>query len=524
MINNSIAKRLIKNNAGSVLVMTAIFSMAIVILGAAYLQYSDHYRRELSYLIAQDIAITAAHAAMVWGMIENSDGNGNNQSSLELFCETDDGYEVHYSYWCGSGKLYPNDMSNTIEYKVLGSSFVTGTEFDGTIEYSCWHTMASHSYADYLWNTDRETQSYRNPPLEDDTLRFWGPDTLDGKVHSNDKLHFQQGNGQWPVFLAEVTSCSTRFSPVDADEYVHFYGGYKIPSNYLPFPLQADSVRKYNYYKNPNLGVIPSDQGIKVTEITLLDASRGFIVRHRSQVGTLGSRNSIRFDTTLYDYTLLAAPRYDYPPTGALFIEGELWITGAKGTHFNVGPGGDPIGPTGTGFEGELTIAASGDIIIADDIVYRSSNANGSVPTSSPDILGLISEKHILVWRNCAPTVKINAGLGAIGNQSVPDVIPASRCPAPYSNIVPVDGKYGTISVDGINCYGQTNPKTTLTIVGCLIQKERGLIHTSFQGGERGFISKDYTYDTRFRRHPPPHFFVTRKSGNYYNESEQNWF
>jgi len=522
MINNKITRRLVQSNSGSVLVMTVILSMATIILGAAYLQYSDHYRRELSYLIAQEQAIEAAHAAMVWGMIENKTGGGSHTGPLETFYETDDGNKVQYRYSTGPGQSYDVGFSSTTEFAVAGHSFVACDELDEIIIDTCAHDMSTHSYADWLYITDRETQSYRNPP--DDTLRFWGPDTLDGKVHSNDKLHFQQGLGAWPVFLEHVTSCSTRFSPVDAEDYVHFLGGFTIPYKYFPFPLQADSVRKYNGYKEPNLGVVPSEQRIKITEITLLDASQGFIVRHRSQVGPLGSRYRTRFDSTLYDFSLNNAPRKAYPPSGALFIEGELWITGAIGTHFNVGPGGDASGPSGTGFEGKLTIGASGDIIIADDIVYKSSNPNGTVPITSQDVLGLISEKHILVWRNSAQWVKINAGLGAIGDQPDADTIESSRCQAPYGSIVPVDGKYGTISVDGINCYGQTNAKTKLTVVGCLIQKERGLIHTTYISGERGFDSKDYQYDKRFSRHPPPHFFVTRGASNYYQERDPFWF
>jgi len=522
MINNRLAGRLIKNNTGSVLVMTVIFSIAIVALGAAYLQYSNQYRQELSYHVAHKLGMAAAHAAMVKGMLEKGDGGGDYESPLDEFCETDDGFRADYQYICMDQYTFDNGgYSETMEYFIQGLSLVTINEFEGGIDFSCGHNMSTHSYADWLYITDKETQSYR--PVGQDTLRFWGPDTLDGKVHSNDKLHFQQGDGYWPVFWKEVTSCSTRFSPVDADDYVHFFGGIDIPHSYLPFPIEADSVRKYNYYKNPNLG---TDHPDSVTEITLLDADHGFIVRHRSKTGLLGYRYRARFDSTLYDANLNNPGNYyPYPPTGALFIEGELWITGAKGTHFNVGPGGDGSGPIGTGFEGELTIGASGDIIIADDIVYKSSNPNGSVPLNSPDVLGLISEKHILVWRNCAPSILINAGLGAIGDQPAPDVIESSRCAAPYSSIVPVDGKYGTISVDGINCYGQTSPKTTLTIVGCLIQKERGLIHSTYINGERGFDSKDYTYDTRFKRNPPPHFFPTRNSGNYYLEDElEDWY
>jgi hypothetical protein len=208
---------------------------------------------------------------------------------------------------------------------------------------------------------------------------------------------------------------------------------------------------------------------------------------------------------------------YPYPSSGALFIEGELWLCGPSGaSHFNTAF--EP-GYIIYGFGGNLTIAASGDIIIAQDVECANNNTDGTVPVSCQYYLGLISERHILVWRNAPSTVKINAGLGAIGFEMEDDSLNNStRCPNSSHN--PVAGPLGTISIDGINCYGWENEKQKLLIHGCLIMRERGLVHSRYGTPQeyRGYISKDYTYDKRFRTHPPPHFFETSKLNNFYSE------
>jgi hypothetical protein len=502
MINQYLKRRLTANVVGSVLIMAVIFSIVIVLLGTAYLKYVDFQRRAISYDIFSSISKLAAHANMIRGLAGNPAGGINYETEIEDFYEGE-GYQVKYNYELQStDEVQKWGFSTTTNFVIVGKGYVYSNEFGDNVIYSeVSHGASATSYADWLYITDRETQSYR-PPGQD-TIRFWGPDTLNGKVHSNDKLHFQARNGYWPVFWEKVTSCSLRFSPVNAPQYVEFNGGYQLGYQRLDFPIYADSVRAYNYY--PGLGDTSS---ATVSEITL---EPDYFI-YRTRPATVGSRNqtSFAFPQNIYD-----APHYAYPPTKALFIEGEVWITAAKGQlHYNH-LAGDSL--TLHGFRGQLTIAASGDIIIPQDVVYESSNPDGSVPMESMDVLGLISEKHILVWRRCSQTVKITAALGAIGLTPDLDSIPANRC---SNGIMPEDGINGTISMDGINCYNTTNEKQQLTIWGCLIQRERGLIHTSYVGGLRGFISKDYKYDFRFRHMPPPHFFKTKARGNYYVERD----
>ncbi|MCP4581411.1 MAG: hypothetical protein GY839_07310 [candidate division Zixibacteria bacterium] len=453
MITNYALRRLVTSNTGSVPILSVVLVFAFILLGTFNFQYSNYRQFQDSNDIAVSMVSNAAYAA-------------------------------------------------------------SPPEYVDRIKVNAVQNKPYISYADWLYITDRETQSYRPPG--DDTLRFWGPDTLDGPVHSNDKLHFQFGAGYWPVFWGTVTSCSTSFSPMNAPDYVEFNGGYELDFHYFPLPTQADSVRAHNYYGDPNLGVSPAAQNDSVTEITF--TPEYFLLRHRSQLGTEGGRQRNYYPAgeggVWREGTIDQAPQYQYPPTGAIFIEGELWLAGAKGNHYNSQPGsGEPETFIAGGFAGEMTIAASGDIIIAQDVVYASCDPDYSVPFDSPDVLGIISEKHLLIWRNAPVTMRIHAGLGAIGMVEQEYQHSPSNCP---NGTYPPNGINGTISVDGINCYGISNAKLKLTICGCLIMKERGLIHSSYQGGERGYDSKDYIYDWRFRRNPPPHFFITRGRDSYY--------
>lgn len=534
MLTGKIKRRLIQSNTGSVLVMTLVISFASIALGAAYLKYADHQRQRLSYDIMRYKAWAAAHAALVRGMtLHPSSGMEYTSPRQEFYSDENEEFSIDWRYRCGTPNREQFNFNELTTYTIEGFAYIGSHEFGYEDEFSVAHDMSTRSYADWLYITDRETQSYRLPEdAGSDTLYFWGSDTLNGKVHSNDMIAFQPRNGAWPVFEEKVTSCSTHFNPYNAPYVVNFNGGYQLSYTYFPFPLQADSVRKYGTY--PELSFPPG--GYPITEIVL--QNNGFLLRHRQEPTALIDTMKYRdcggqqpcFRAEFYD-ALLDNPGiyHSYPPNGALFIYGEVWITAAKNDdHYNYNAnsyfGCDQYYLPLTGFSGRLTIGARGDIIIPQDVVYASS-INGEVPKYSTDALGLISERHILVWRKAPSVVKINAGLGAIGfGMDEIDSSLAVRCSRPYQ-FYPEVGSFGTISMDGINCYGQSNEKTQLYIEGCLIQRERGLIHTHhtkppYPVQYRGFISKDYVYDKRFLKDPPPHFFAVSPPDNAYIEPE----
>ncbi len=515
--------RRLSNNRGSILVFSVVLSIATIALGAAYIHHVDYLRRQISWDIASTQAHMAAHAAMIRGMILHpSSGQSFTEPYNEFFSE-DDVFDVKYRYICGDLNVEKYGFGVGTNYTIEGWGKVTNLEFDHTFETSVMHNMSTLSYANWLYISDREVQSYR--PIGDDTIKFWGNDVLDGKVHSNDMIAFQSdGFGDWPTFKKRVTSCSTRFNPEDADNYVNFVEGYQLGFNRFNIPITADSVRLNNYYNDPNLGVPEGSEDSMVTEIIL--QPNYFVVRHRHLAD--GSRNQTTFHPIFeYTATLQDAENnssYEYPPNGALFINGELWLTGARNQpHFNCAHPEETNNYIVRGFNDRLTIGASGDIIIAQDVMYTEFMVGpDSMPSDASAALGLISEEHILVWRHAPNYIRITAGLGALGDSTsmVEDSLANrwdARC---YYNPghIPRTGEMGTISIDGINCYGWDNEKAELLIYGCLIQRERGLVHSTYIDGERGYDDKDYKYDQRFIHSPPPHFFQMTSPDNYYQE------
>lgn len=498
-------QRLLNSQKGSLLIMAVIMSIIVILLGTAFLKFVDHTRQLITWNIAESQARYAANAGVLIGNLEYDNAGGRpdgfESSKVELF------ENVNYNYEIVISSILQYGLSTIIKYIVLGKGDATTYEFDEPVKYVVGWAAGVQSFAEWLYMTDRETQEYR-PPGQD-IIRFWGPDTLDGKVHSNDKLHFQERNNMWPVFWELVTSCSTRFDPWDADQYVVFDKGYELGYSHIYLPNTADSVRAHN-------GIIPiigNPSPNIVTEVTL-DLNTIY-VRYRIADSLSREQDPSQW-TWLNGDTFREGDEYPVPSTGALFIDDEVWIAAPKNKSHYSEPGGDSL----HGFIGQLTIAASGDIIIAQDVVVASVEADGTVPETSEDLLGLISEKHILVWRHCPNVVNITAGLAAVG-YGIPDTFPSKVC---INGEISEDGNNGTISMDGINCYDISNEKAELFIYGCLIQRERGLIHTSYNGGRRGFISKDYHYDFRFSKTPPPHFLTTDNPRScYFENGSEGW-
>jgi hypothetical protein len=157
------------------------------------------------------------------------------------------------------------------------------------------------------------------------------------------------------------------------------------------------------------------------------------------------------------------------------------------------------------GFEGRLTVASSDTMIIYDNLIYKYANPDNSIPTDINDCLGLISESAIMMGDSVGDTLYVNAALASIG---------------------------GTISVRDIYDYGtcyqpNMNEKQSLYIHGSLAMRNRGLVHTSYADppcshpngwGKRGFIEKDYHYDTRLQMDPPPYFIRTSEHNTIYKE------
>ena len=327
----------------------------------------------------------------------------------------------------------------------------------------------NQSFADFMYLSNKERD------IKDSLIYFYTPDTIDGRLHSNDSIHIQYSS-DGPVFLKRVTT-SSNIMPSGNHARFDEGWGYRAP---ILFPDLATEIRRFNGI-TPVLGTRDPDS---LTQIVFSDT---FIyVRY---CGPDPAHNNIIHCTPDY---IADAPRYAIPDSGALFINGKVWISASRGRgDWMDGPFPDKDSLAyhqfiSDGFEGQLTLATSDTLIITDDLVYKHAKSNYLVPTtmdSCSDILGLISENFIMIGKQVRSTTHINAALAAIK---------------------------GSISVQDIYDYYNDNWKQSLFIQGSIAQRNHGKIHTGEIGHERGFRAKDYHHDLRFQDNPPPHFLKTQ--------------
>jgi hypothetical protein len=154
---------------------------------------------------------------------------------------------------------------------------------------------------------------------------------------------------------------------------------------------------------------------------------------------------------------------------------------------------------------GNITLAATGNIIIADNVTYVT-NPGGTVPCNSPlrDMLGIFSGNDVVVADNLlnAPYPPTTAGTYRTWASRGSDeyihgvVLALNQFTAQHYNIDPTNVE---------DCQGANNARGCLFLTGGIIQNTRGPVG---QTNGRGYI-KRYQYDACAGANPPPYFPTT---------------
>ena len=253
-----------------------------------------------------------------------------------------------------------------------------------------------------------------------------------------------------------------------------FLAGFNGRQKPITFPDQADSVRRFasGQYR---IGDAVQD-------------SMYYIRFYGDRFKLLGRLKSPtpNFDTS-ENWTAPGTRVLPLPPNQAIFVNSRLYIDAPK----------IPGHGLWTGLNGRVTVAAAETIFVLRNLMYSCSDSLGKVPGTCGDALGLISERWILVSKQCGAPLhptrgsqKINAGLAALR------------------------GSFGCEGVYDYSC-----PEfTSLVIHGSIAQKNRGVIHRGLSPSGTGFVQKDYYYDKRFALFPPPHFVPTGQTQDLYVE------
>ena len=176
------------------------------------------------------------------------------------------------------------------------------------------------------------------------------------------------------------------------------------------------------------------------------------------------------------DRTLNAAFR------GVIYVDGKVVVSGTV--------------------RGRLTVAATGDIIIADDLVYDTDPGAGTCR----DMLGLFAGGQVIVADNTlnAPRQAPGTSTYYTHDDTGDEYIHASILALDRFTVENV----GSGSTDAEPCNGTPWGRGCLAITGGLIQQTRGIVSS----GGTGYI-KRYTHDTCAFTAPPPYFPST---GHFY--------
>jgi hypothetical protein len=459
-------------NKGSVMVMAVVLSFVTILIGVTFLTFAVTLRNQVTYEIASKQAIYDSYAGAMQGVL-NKIASLPGQSGWTDFYDDN---QIAYRIISEGFQDIQYGISTNLRIVGMGRSTYQGIDVNKEVMVE----FNYESYADYLYLSNKERDSYRNT-----LIKFWTPDTLDGKVHSNDTIHVMGT----PVFLERVTTTANYIDPPNNNAY--FAKGWGLHSP-IYFPDQVTEIRNSARY---TWGTSGRDS------LTQLVLSGHHIYVRKCGLFRQNGVDSIRCSP---DY-ISSAPFVDVPSSEVVFVIGKALISASRNRpDLMDGPFPERINSgenfISDGFSGQLTIGSSDTMIIGDNIIYTHARSDNSVPStmdSCSDILGLVSENYIMIGRQVRNTCYINAALAAVrGSISVQDI---------YMDHAP----------------GWDNEKQSLFIYGCLAQRNRGIVHTTdFPPGHfRGFIAKKYHYDTRLHENPPPHYLPATQNSIVFHES-----
>ncbi len=302
----------------------------------------------------------------------------------------------------------------------------------------------------YVGMTNFGCYAYLSHDEGNGTIWFTTGDVLEGPVHSNDQFAIRGS----PVFMGKLTSAASSIN--QGQGYApDFQKGYQLGVPPVVFPTEQELINNY-YASNNNQApqLIIDARFSKDAEVVFnSDGTITYSVWHYSH----GNKIWDVAATTVQLSTL----------NGMIYVKGDVETRGWM--------------------NGQVTMIATKEIYITDDIMYADSNSNGTLAPGSTNLLGLISLDDIIVTDSTPNRTdcRINAAMLALDDEFT------------------------------VEHYSSGNPRGQLTIWGALAEVMRGPVGTFGNASIVTGYNKDYHYDQRFTTTPPPYFPVTGQYSLY---------
>jgi len=281
------------------------------------------------------------------------------------------------------------------------------TQRNGELDICYSNALPGTDLTDFMYFTDTEKSENEDGGPAASILKFWGPDVLDGPVHTNDDIWIFCCGGGWPTFHGLVTTAGRimdfatgAFAIYSAPMDQIFLGGYAEEVSQIEFNPSADLIRQN--------GLALGYEGNDIVYVKLHDGS---------------------FDCMFGDVITTGVDTFKvyswFPHNGAIanavVNNGGNWFEDADHIYTNTIAYYDTIWTCGPSFpvvnqsvwvgdaelwiEGEVygpqTWASADTIFIVGDITYANT-VPGEAPDdpenpNTTDYFGLVSEKKILI-------------------------------------------------------------------------------------------------------------------------------
>ncbi len=427
-------KCIIRNEHGVSLIMTIVIGMVLSTIGYVTLSF----------------------------VIGDSRVNSSRIISTQAFWLAEGGLEMAY-YWLRFQNPPPGGTAPFVQYNNIAGgagtySVTIDPDDDNVSTYLKAYTLTStgtvaglnRTLSIHVGMTTFGRYAYLTGDEGSGIIWFTSNDLIEGAMHSNDQIAMTGS----PTFLGKVTSTASSF--YQGNPFTpNFQQGYQLGVPPVTFPTIQDLINNYyesNDDQSPQL-VIDARFSRDSEVLFNNDGTITYSVWHFS------SGNKI----------------WDVAPTTVNMstLNGLIYVNGDVRTRGTV--------------NGQITMIATKEIYITDDILYSDSNANGTLASGSTNSLGLISSDDIVISNTTAnqTNCRINGALLALGTSFK------------------------------VEDYSSGSPRGTLTIWGSLSQHTRGAVGTFGGGGTQTGYNKDYHYDNRFINNPPPYYPVTGQYAMY---------
>lgn len=318
--------------------------------------------------------------------------------------------------------------------------------------------VVPQTFGDFLYFTDDERSS------SGATIWFVSPDYINGPMHTNGQMHIW-GDPRFGGNVASAWGGPDDADPTHDPTFEYFNGNYynhiesaapANPPHDMPvfedgFELGASEIPLPDNLSG--LQNIAANGGITLSGTYEVIIGREHPITGQPMYGTLSYRKPGRMwnDVDLGSFN------------GVLYVDGSIMVRGE--------------------LDGRLTIAASDDIQIWNDITYRGSDGNELLPDCD-DMLGMVAGDQIIIMDN-----------------------------APNRDDCVIHGHMMALDNFGAQYYNSGAPRGELIVRGGIVQGCRGPVGTGIISGNQVYIltgyAKDYSYDWRLRETPPPGYLLT---------------